>query len=350
MTNFNMIVRKVYDKEKQAFNQVVTHPLQSWGWGEFRQKTGVEVVRLGEFSGDKLVNGFQVTFHDVPKTSWEIGYVPKSVVPSEAALAALKQLGKEHKALFIKLEPNVGSFVDQDLNNEGKVQKYFKTHGGVLGRPLFAQYTFKLDLTQSEEELLAGMKSKTRYNVRLAERHGVKVAEDNSESAFKEYLRLTFEETTKRQGFYAHTKEYHQKMWASMKPTGIAHLLTAIYQGKVVVAWIVFVFNGVLFYPYGASSNEFREVMASNLMMWEAIKLGKKWGCREFDMWGSLGPDASERDPWYGFHKFKEGYGGILFKSVGTFDLVLEPRWYKIYRVVEKWRWRWLRLRASLGV
>jgi len=346
-----MIVRPVYDKERGAYNASVTHPMQSWEWGEFRKKTGVEVVRLAGFEGAKLVNGFQMTIHDIPRQDWRIGYVPKSVVPSEQVLNAFKQLADQKKILFVKFEPNEGAVAGSPgEKNEEKVKQFFKNNGAQLGRPLFTKHTFRLDLTGSEEELLVGMKSKTRYNVRLAQKRGVEVKEDGSDQAFEYYLRLTFEETTKRQGFYAHSKDYHRKMWESMRQSGIGHMLVATYQGKVLVTWVVFVFNGVLYYPYGASSNESREVMASNLMMWEAIRFGKKMGCRQFDMWGSLGSEPDRRDPWYGFHRFKEGYGPSLFAYVGTYDVVMNERWYKVYRMAEKWRWRYLRLRAKLRI
>lgn len=344
-----MVIRPVYDKEKAAYNSVVTHPMQSWEWGDFRKQTGTVVERLGEFDGTKLVNGFQVTFHDLPKVDWKIGYVPKSVVPDEESLTALKQLGERNKAIFIKFEPNDGQLVSES-NQPHPSEAFFKSHGAVNGRPMFAQYTFKVDLKKSENQLLEQMKSKTRYNVQLAQKHGVEVVEDNSDEAFEAYLDLTFNHTTKRQNFFAHTKDYHRKMWSNMKAANIAHLLTAKHQDKILVTWILFAFNDVLYYPYGASSSQNREVMASNLMMWEAILFGKKLGCHTFDLWGSLGPKADPKDPWFGFHRFKSGYTDQLYRYAGTFDLVLNQRWYKWYKTAEKWRWRYLRLRAKIGI
>jgi lipid II:glycine glycyltransferase (peptidoglycan interpeptide bridge formation enzyme) len=116
----------------------------------------------------------------------------------------------------------------------------------------------------------------------------------------------------------------------------------------VLTTWVLFELNGVLFYPYGASTEKNREVMASNLMMWEAIRLGKKHGCRMFDMWGSLGPVPDSKDPWYGFHRFKQGYGGELTEFVGTYDLVVRPTLYQIYMMAEKLRWIGLKLVAGI--
>ena len=116
--------------------------------------------------------------------------------------------------------------------------------------------------------------SKTRYNIRLAQKHEVEVKIDNSDKAFEKYLELTTE-TNKRQGFYSHSPKYHRLMWAHLKDK-IAHLLTATYKGEVISTWVLFTHDGFLYYPYGASTDKYKEVMANNLMMWEAIKFGKK--------------------------------------------------------------------------
>jgi len=137
-------------------------------------------------------------------------------------------------------------------------------------------------------------------------------------------------------------------MWQTMIVNGGGHLLKAIYEGKTLTTWVLFELNDVLYYPYGASSNQNKEVMASNLMMWETIKLGKKHGCKMFDMWGSMGPEPDRSDPWYGFHRFKQGYGGELTEFVGTYDLVVNRTLYKIYILVDKLRWIVLKLLAKL--
>jgi lipid II:glycine glycyltransferase (peptidoglycan interpeptide bridge formation enzyme) len=122
-----------------------------------------------------------------------------------------------------------------------------------------------------------------------------------------------------------------------------AHLLTAGYQGKTLATWILFVYKDTLYYPYGASSNEHRETMASNLMMWETIKFGKKLGLKKFDMWGALGPNPDPKDSWFGFHRFKLGYGGELVEFIGSYDLVINPILYQAYKITDKLRWIFLK-------
>jgi lipid II:glycine glycyltransferase (peptidoglycan interpeptide bridge formation enzyme) len=82
--------------------------------------------------------------------------------------------------------------------------------------------------------------------------------------------------------------------------------------------------------------------------MWEVIKFGKSLGLKTFDMWGSLGPDAKETDQGYGFTRFKQGYGGQLVQFTGTYDLVVNSDLYKIYNLIDKYRWKLLRLKASI--
>ena len=315
------------------------HPLQAREWGDFREKTGVKVVRI---------DNLQLTIHPVPHTKFTIGYLPKGPLPTKEMLNKLKALGKAENCILIQLEPNVE-------NTEGLKLELKKLGLIPAAHPLFTNYTFILDLTKSEEELLKDMHPKTRYNIRVAEKKGVKIVEDNSDNAFKQYLKLT-KETTTRQNFYAHGEQYHRLMWEALKVANgkwqmanrdelTAHLFEAVYNNEVLVTWVLFVLGDTLYYPYGASSSNYREVMASNLMMWEAIKFGKSLGLKKFDMWGAMGPNPDTKDPWHGFHRFKEGYGGKLTEFVGSFDFVINQKMYLVYKLMNKVRWIILRLK-----
>lgn len=343
-----MIVRLLRNEEKTRHNQVVNHPLQSWEWGEFRKTTGTQVVRIGTFEQNKLQDSLQITFHNLPKpfNNRTVGYLPRGPMPDEEQLHALKEIGKKFNALFIKMEPNIGQKYGAPSAHL-PIKEFLETNGATPGRPLFSKYTFQLDLNKSEEKLFEQLDSKTRYNVRLAVKKGVEVYENTSAEGMEQYIKI-LEETTKRQKFYAHTPEYYRKMWQELGSSGMLRIFNAVYDNTILVSWIMFVFNGVLYYPYGSSRSQHRNVMASNLMMWEMIKFGKTAGCRMFDMWGALGPDPSKSDPWYGFHKFKSGYGGDLVEFIGSYDLVIDPAIYKIFRIAENLRWKFLRIRARL--
>lgn len=338
-------VEEVTIEYKNQFNRLATHPLQSWEWGEFRLKTGIKVVRLGIILNQKLMEALQFTVHPIPFTKYNIGYLPKSGNISAGMLKALSYYGNKLNCIFIKLEPNISKDDFNTWRPEEGVKIVSSPH------PLFTKYTFQLNLTNSEEMILKTMHPKTRYNIKIAQKNGVIVTEDNSQEAFDNYLRL-MTETTIRQKFYAHNKNYHRLMWETLRSAKIAHLFTAVYpkgnKRYILAAWILFLFNDCLYYPYGASSVLFKNVMASNLMMWEIIKFGKNNNAELFDMWGSLGFDASPKNAWYGFHKFKQGYGPELVELAGSFDLVINKNVYLIYNFIYRLRQLILNLKSYL--
>ncbi|OGM27698.1 hypothetical protein A3D00_00380 [Candidatus Woesebacteria bacterium RIFCSPHIGHO2_02_FULL_38_9] len=315
----------------KKINNGAKHPLQSRQWGEFRKAWRNEIV---------WTNYGLLTLHKIPFTNYKVGMFIKGPKPTPKMLDDLKNIARKKKLIFIKMEPNI---VKNKVNNS--VIQLLRNNGAVQGKTLFTPTTFWIDLSRPEDDILKSFSSKTRYNIRLAQKHGVNVVEDNSEKAFKKYLELTFE-TTKRQGFYAHTEKYHRLMWETLRldmtrsgRSPIAHLLVAKYKGEVISTWILFTWRDFLYYPYGASSEKYKNVMANNLMMWEAIRFGKKLGLKTFDLWG--------REPGKGFTKFKEGYNPQVIEFLGTWDLIINRHFYSIYRLLEKLRWWILRLRAK---
>lgn len=347
-----MLFTDITEKDKETYNAVVSHPLQTYEWGTFREKTGLKVIRRGVYEQGKLVSAFQLTIHKIPKTPWTIGYLPKGDFPTREIIGELQKIGKEEKCVFIQLEPNVIKSINGQSQIENEKSKMANLGLRPSAHPLFTKYTFMLDISSPEEILLKQMHPKARYNIRVAQRHGVTVEEDNSRSAFEAYWRL-IEETTKRQQFYAHTKLYHTIQWNTLNAsqqknnTLTSHLLLAKYHDKVLTAWLLFVCKDSLYYPYGASSSQHREVMASNLIMWEAIQFGKKKGLKNFDMWGALGPNPNKNDPWYGFHNFKEKYDPQHVEFIGSYDLVVNPVLYQAFKAADKMRWMLLRLKKN---
>ncbi len=308
----------------------MTHPLQTKAWAEFRKAMGVDVVKL---------YAWYISFHRIPYTPFTIGFFPKGPNPTKKMIEELILLGKQKHAIFIQIEPNVIQNTKYKIQNT----KYFiPSH-----HPLFTKYTFVIDLTKSEEDLLKAMHPKTRYNIKIAQKYNVKIQEDNSENAFETYMKLSYE-TTSRQGFYAHNETYTRTMWNIMHKAGIATLWTAKYNNIIVAAWVIFIHEGVMYYPYGASLREHREVMAPNLLLWELIKWGKSKGLQAFDLWGAIGPPPAggpdPKDPWYGFHRFKAGFSPKLIEFVGSYDLVLKPFLYRIYCITDSIRWGILKM------
>lgn len=315
--------RKIYDR-------IACHPLQSWAWGEARKKMGIEVLRIGEFDEENLINVFQITFHQMPYTPFKIGYLPRSHMPSEEILRFLADEGRKRKCIFIKIEPYAEKNTDA---TEGV--NTISPRGCTLIKslhPLFPDWTILLDLTQSENELLAHMRSKTRYNIRLAETKGVTVKEMTHKEGFDIFAKLYFD-TCKKQRYFGHTCTYHNTVFETLRDT-TAHILIAFYKDTPLAAYEIFIFNDVLYYPYGGSSDTHRNLMASNLLMWETIKFGKQRGAKRFDMWGSLPPHYDINNPWSGFTRFKQGYGGEFVEMIGSYDLVMNSYLYKFYHIL----------------
>lgn len=321
---------------KPNLNNTASHPLQTQSWADFRREWGNEIL--------ETKYGI-ITLHRIPLTGFKIGVFEKGPMPSQNMLADLKKIGQGNNLIFIKLEPSFAKATEGQAKFDRAINLLQKS-GCVRGRRLFTPTTFWVDLAKSEEELLKSFHSKTRYNIRLAQKQGVIVKEDNSDESFEKYLELTFE-TAKRQGFYAHTKRYHRLMWQYLRKipnlqnskTPIAHLLTAVYKGRVVATWILFVWKDFLYYPYGASTDKYKNVMANNLMMWEAIRFGKKLGLKTFDLWG--------REEGKGFTRFKEGYNPKVVELVGSWDMVINKPLYYLYRAAEKIRWAALRIKSK---
>ncbi|MBP9691049.1 peptidoglycan bridge formation glycyltransferase FemA/FemB family protein, partial [Candidatus Woesebacteria bacterium] len=199
--------------DQEEFNRVANHPLQSWQWGEARKETGQEILRIGAFENTDLKHVYTITLHQIPKTSYRIGYCGRSIMPSTELIEFLKGVGKKEKLIFIKFEPD-------ELKNTHLTTNYLPagrqgqlpTTLRISPTPLFPSWTQVLDLTQSEEELFKGLKSKTRYNIRYAEKNNVVVYEDSSEAGFKTFSQLYFQ-TVDRQTYHGHNEAYHSIIW-----------------------------------------------------------------------------------------------------------------------------------------
>jgi len=356
--------RLVKDSEREGFDLMAVHPLQTWEWGDFRKESGNGVIRFVNAHKKTVIDSYQLLIHNLPYSSYKIGTLIKCPKPTKELFPFIKKIARENKLIFIKLEPNVVIYSNTSTgktSTSNRVSKppsnsksptanqlisLLKNNGCVRGKTLFTPTSFWIDLTRPEEDLLKSFSPKTRYNIRLSEKHGVKITEDNSQKAFDKYLKLTFE-TAKRQGFYAHTEKYHKLMWKSLykSPTTnhkspIARLITATYNNEIITTWILFVWRNFLYYPYGASSDKYKNVMANNLMMWEAIKFGKKMGLKTFDLWG--------REEGKGFTKFKEGYNPQVVEFLGSWDLVTNKPLYYLYRVIDKLRWKLLKFPSKI--
>ncbi len=323
-----MTVRELHTIEEPIFDETATHPLQSFAWGKIRETTGLPVRRFGAYQGEVLVEIYQMTLHKIPGLPYFVGYVPRSVMPSEAFLKYLQEYCKKYKIISVQFEPN----------EEAASATHAHPILRVSATPLFYKYTRVIDLSKTAEILKSELEATTRYNVGLAERKGVIVSTQDTEQGFEDFYSL-YESTTKRQHFGGHTKKYHKAIWDIFSKQGISHILVAYLGGKPLAACELFLYKGTLYYTYAGSTTEHRNLKAMNALVWHVILFGKEHGASKLDLWGILPPDVTDpKNPWAGFTDFKKGYGGSIVEMAGSYDLVVMPGLYFVYQIGYKLR------------
>jgi peptidoglycan pentaglycine glycine transferase (the first glycine) len=250
----------------------------------------------------------------------------------------LQAFAKKQDAIFLKTDPDVvlGTGVPQaedDYIDKGGqvVMSELKRRGWLYSSDQIQfKNTVLIDLNPSEEELLAQMKQKTRYNIRLAEKKGVNLRVGNQEDLGMLYK--MYAETSIRDGFVIRDEDYYKTVWNLFMKAGSPACvpLIADVNGEPVAAIFVFYFAERAYYVYGMSRDKHREKMPTYLLQWEAIKRAKTMGCRVYDLWGA--PDVlDESDSMWGVYRFKEGLGGKVVRTLGAWDFAPHPFWYKLY-------------------
>jgi lipid II:glycine glycyltransferase (peptidoglycan interpeptide bridge formation enzyme) len=188
--------------------------------------------------------------------------------------------------------------------------------------------TIQMDLTHSQEELLGGMKQKTRYNIRLAERRGVSVRPGSLQDL--DLLYQMYAETSLRDGFVIRDPAYYQGVWSILMLAGLAEPLIAEVEGQAVGAVMIFHFAQKAWYFYGMSRDSHREKMYTYLLQWEAMRRAQDAGYRLYDFWGAP-DDFNPDDSMWGVYRFKEGFGGQVVRTLGAWDLPVRPLLYRMY-------------------
>ncbi len=330
-----IVIREVADGS--LWNEAVarsswSHVLQSFEWGEFKARYGWRPTRL-LFEEDGQVRAVaSVLCRQLPPFPLCVMYVPKGPLLDysdsqllNCVLASLEKLARARRAIFIKIDPDVRL-------EEGRVIEALWARGW---RPSSEQIQFRntilIDLRQSEDELLAGMKAKTRYNVRLAARRGVKVRTGSLGDLVLFYQMYT--ETSRRDGFIIRPFSYYHDIWGAFIGAGLARLFLAEYEGEPLAGLIAFRFGQRAWYMYGASTEKHRHRMPNHLLQWEAMCWAKSEGCTVYDLWGA--PDVlSEDDPLWGVYRFKEGFGGQFVRHIGAYDYPVSRPLYWLYTVL----------------
>ncbi len=316
-----------------------SHILQTSPWGALKSQFGWSDQRVGLAHADQLVAGAQTLTRRLPAGLGRLAYVPKGPLVDwedeaqmTAMVNALDHAARARGAIALTIEP---ALPDADAHGEWLHALGFSPSplGSVQPRR-----TIVVDIAPDEDAILAAMKQKTRYNVRLAGRKGVTVREA-SEADLPTFHAL-MATTGERDAFDVHTPAYYKAAFRLFAPRNQACLLLAEVEKEAVAAVMVFALPPRSWYFYGASSNAHREKMPTYLLQWEGIRWAKSLGCTSYDLYGI--PDQDEEtledqftqrsDGLWGVYRFKRGFGGALVRSVGAWDRVYAPSRYRLYR------------------
>ena len=330
MPTCRYVLRKVPTSRQEQWDQFVSqhsqgHFLQSWGWGELKASGGWYPLRLALWDGQQIVAGAQVlcrTAAHLPMWTGHLAYIPRGPVIDwsqpvlcQAFFTQLNAYLCKRGALALRMEPN----------REVKVIE----EAGILPMQLYPVSpvqplrTILLDLTLDEATLLAQMKEKWRYNLRLAERKGVRVRLAQTVEDVQAWYAL-MQTTSERDQFGIHIADYYLQAWHIFVPRGQGRLFLAEYNGQLLAGIFVGLFAKQAIYLYGASSNEHRNLMPNYLLQWEAIRWAKQQGARQYDFWGIPKTD-NEDEALVGVYRFKRGWGGQIVRFVGCYEHVYRP-------------------------
>ena len=300
--------------------------LQSFEWGELKSNFGWEPLRIQV----NETTGISIQKRKLPFIKKCIFYSPRGPIVDFSDKKALSELIKaikveaeKHGALFLRIDPEVEESDAVSIKN-------LKSFGFKKAKKeIQPRATFILDLTKTEEEIMAGFESKFRYNIKLAERKGINVVEDISDDGLAKYYKL-YEMTSERDKFIIHPFSYYKKVMELIIRNGMGSLFLAYYKGEPVAGVIVFTFGKRAWYMYGASSNEHRSLMPNNLLHWQIIKWAKERGLKEYDLWG-IPANPNMNHPLFGVYRFKKGFNATQHKFIGTYDLPFNKMLYDMF-------------------
>lgn len=318
------------------------HALQSWSWGAFKSRWGwtAQPWVLAEGKGGEVLAAALILKRSIPFTPFSILYVPKGPLLDynnlalwQNTLSQLEQLARRERAILIKIDPDVPLATGIEPAEPHPVGTVFVAELRAQGW-LFSQEqvqfrnTVLLDLTRSEEDLLAAMKQKTRYNIRLAAKKGI-VIRPGTPADFPLLVEM-YRETATRDGFTIRPTDYYLDAWQTFYRDGLAQPLLAEYAGELVAGVMLIRSGQTVLYMYGASTDKERPRMPNHLLQWEAIRWAKAQGATTYDFWGA--PDEFvETDRMWGVWRFKEGFNGQVIQTIGAWDYPARPRLFRLY-------------------
>ncbi len=356
MSSYRYLLHAMPVEQREQWDHFISehpraHLLQSWGWGELKASQGWSPLRLALWDTQeqphKMVAAAQVLRRGaahIPLWIGHLAYIPKGPVldwsqPGEcwALFSQLHPLLRRQGALALRIEPNQSAghhMLDKSALYPGVLDPGIETGLEAPQAALTSMHfhpvqaiqplrTILLDLTPDEDTLLARMKEKWRYNVRLAARKGVRVRVAQSIEDVKAWYGL-LQTTGERDQFGIHTLDYYLQAWRIFSPRNQGRLFLAEYNSQLLAGIFVGLLGKSALYLYGASSNEHRKLMPNYLLQWEAIRWAKQEGAASYDFWGIPETD-DENEAMAGVYRFKSGWGGEIVRFPGCYEHVYRP-------------------------
>lgn len=308
------------------------HPksfLQSDVWGSFRETQGWHAHKVGELLILERPLPLGKSFLYAP----ELNGHPELLV---TLLPALYEIATRRNSLFFRLELNVAKSdpLAEQWQAAFSYTGFQKAFESV--QPDDRQIVY---LSSGEAAVLAQMKQKGRYNVRVAERAGVTVRESTLKTLEEDVaiFYALFKETAKRDKFSIRLQAYFQDLAKTLYEHNCGTLFIASLQGQPLAASIITLYDGVASYLYGASSNEHRSAMAPYAMHWSAMQWAIRNNATAYDLL-AIKPETEKKHTYDGITRFKQQFGGESIHLLGSWDLPLQPIWYTLFKTAESLR------------
>lgn len=309
------------------------HLLQTWAWGELKARFGWTPVRWFVLRDGQPIVGAQVLYRRIGPFSF--GYIPKGPVGTDESGEAWQVLWRAiHRASRKRLVIALRVELPQPETERTALDRLTTAGFRPTRETIQPRRTIIVDLAATDDEMLARMKSKWRYNIRLAERKGIVVQESDDIGAFYRLMELT----GRRDTFGVHSEDYYRHALGLFVAQGRAKLFLAYCEGQPLAGLMVYAFNGQAYYMYGASSNDHREFMPNHLLQWRAMQWAKSVGCTSYDLWGipDVDPDSPSAE-LTGVGNFKAGFGGQVVRYPAAYD-------YAYSRILyAAWQYLWAR-------
>ncbi|HEY0752749.1 MAG TPA: peptidoglycan bridge formation glycyltransferase FemA/FemB family protein [Ktedonobacteraceae bacterium] len=309
---------------------------QSYEWGELGPFLGAQTMRVGVIDDNgKLCATMLVLIIRTPIIRRTYFYAPRGPVITDIASPALEVLlnfvkaeARKQGAFMLKIEPSVS---DKDQDWLMTLQK----HGfRAVPYAVHIRDEWVLNIQPDEKEILANMKEKWRYNIRLAGRKGVTVRQGDGQADLDAFYQI-YITTSERDQFFIHNKAFYQEVARLYAQDDRYTLFLAEHEGKAIAGIIVLRFGLWSWYMYGASSNEQRNLMPNHLLQWNAMQWAKSHGCWYYNFRGIPhvleDGQMDESQELRGVYVFKRGFGGYAIRSLETHDMVYQSLVYNVY-------------------